>query len=201
MFDWFATHQSHLLSGFIQATEDCGLIDFNFVGKQFTWERSCGSREWVEERLDKAFGTRRWLERLNQSRVLHLPRENSDHIPIFLELRRFIPITRDQRFRFENCWTREEECFEVIKSSWEGNIGRSLQLKLKKYGDDLDTWGWKLSHKLRRRINSQKEIIARTKERRDRNSIRRLHEAKVELNHLLKCEEDFWRQRAKIFWL
>lgn len=44
-------------------------------------------------------------------------------------------------------------------------------------------------------------MARRVKGRRDDLAVEELREAEAKLQRLLKCEEDFWRQRAKLFWL
>ena len=39
-------------SDFRDAIKDSGLVNLGLVGYQFTWERSRGSVNWVEEKLD-----------------------------------------------------------------------------------------------------------------------------------------------------
>lgn len=40
----------------------------------------------------------------------------SDHLPLFLQLNKWIYMPRKQRFRFENTWLRENECKNVVSN-------------------------------------------------------------------------------------
>lgn len=79
-------HLNSLFAGFKSAIEDCNLNDLGFMGAPYTWERGRGTFDWVEERLDRAFANRDWIDRFNQSRAFHLLQTTSDHLPMFLEL-------------------------------------------------------------------------------------------------------------------
>nr|GLL37956.1 uncharacterized protein LOC109157277 [Ipomoea trifida] len=50
-------HPNLFLNGFFETISDCGLQDFPFSGNQFTWERSRGSPDMVEEKLDRILTT------------------------------------------------------------------------------------------------------------------------------------------------
>ena len=48
------SHPDWLINGFRDAIEVSGLINIGMEGFQFTWERSRGTLEWIDERLDHA---------------------------------------------------------------------------------------------------------------------------------------------------
>lgn len=49
-------HPQYLLNGFHSVTDDCGLLDLDMDGYQFTWSKSSYTDCFVEERLDRGFG-------------------------------------------------------------------------------------------------------------------------------------------------
>ncbi|KAL8507169.1 hypothetical protein ACS0TY_017899 [Phlomoides rotata] len=53
-------HPLHLLRGFHEAVNSCGIWDVELTGYPFTWSRCRGSPRFVEERLDRAMGNRCW---------------------------------------------------------------------------------------------------------------------------------------------
>ncbi|ONK81414.1 uncharacterized protein A4U43_C01F28980 [Asparagus officinalis] len=55
-------HPSWLLNGFKEAIDDYNLCDLGLVGHQFTWFKSKGTPNWVEERLDRAFASPSWTD-------------------------------------------------------------------------------------------------------------------------------------------
>lgn len=52
----------YLLEGFTTAVHDCGLSDLSFVGEKFTWERSRGKHNWIQERLDRGLANQGWQQ-------------------------------------------------------------------------------------------------------------------------------------------
>lgn len=42
------SYPSWLVEGFNEVVIDCGLVDMNLIGHQYTWERSRGTSEWIE---------------------------------------------------------------------------------------------------------------------------------------------------------
>lgn len=55
-------HPQVLLDGFKQIIDECGLMEIDLVGGKFTWERSRGKKEWIRERIDRAFATASWWQ-------------------------------------------------------------------------------------------------------------------------------------------
>lgn len=64
----------------------------------------------------------------------------SDHIPLFLELKRFEVVRWVKQFKFENYWSKENDCVGVVYSSWELSYGMSIQERLRMCGDKLKGW-------------------------------------------------------------
>ena len=95
------SHPEWLIKGFREATEASGLIDIGMEGFQFTWEKSRGTPDWIEERLDRAMVTQTWLSRFPNSIVYGMEASESDHIPLFLDTRYIGKTYRQRRFRFE----------------------------------------------------------------------------------------------------
>ena len=110
-------HPNWKLQGFKQAVSDSGLLDIGMEGYQFTWERSRGTDNWVEERLDRVLATDLWISRFKEAQVWSLESSTSDHLPIFIDPKPLAHSRRLKRFRFENMWLREANCAEVVRSS------------------------------------------------------------------------------------
>lgn len=100
-------HPPGLLEGFRRAVEDCQLTELDLCASKFTWEKGKGTRDWVRERLDRAFAMSSWWSKfpLCNLQVVHTTR--SDHDPIQLDLIRAAVSKREFRFRFENTWLKE----------------------------------------------------------------------------------------------
>lgn len=52
-------HPRSCLLGFGNAIRDSELMDLGFVGEKFTWEKSRGKVNWVQERLDRGFANKK----------------------------------------------------------------------------------------------------------------------------------------------
>ncbi|KAK1361377.1 hypothetical protein POM88_045851 [Heracleum sosnowskyi] len=76
-----------LIQGFCETMSDCNLVDLGMVGYPFTWEKSRGTEDWVEIRLDRALVSQRWLHMYKEATLQNIEISTSDHMPIFLELR------------------------------------------------------------------------------------------------------------------
>lgn len=53
-------HPQWLYRGFWEAVEDCNISDIPLTCYKFTWIRSRGTPNMVEERLNKAMANSRW---------------------------------------------------------------------------------------------------------------------------------------------
>lgn len=122
-------HLSSLLQGFTQTIEDCGLLDLGFVGEKFTWEKSRGAYNWVQERLDRGLANQDWCQLFPSAEVQVVEVATSDHLPLFLHLNKQVYQRRERRFRFENTWLREKECSQVVRNGWEEAGGSRLWKK------------------------------------------------------------------------
>ncbi|KAL0394544.1 UNVERIFIED_CONTAM: hypothetical protein Slati_4420600 [Sesamum latifolium] len=92
---------------------DIGLIDASFEGDPFTWTNI---RIW--KRLDRVLYSKEWVEILNITRVLHLPRRLSDHHPLFIDASK-IENKKPSSFRFQNMWLQHHSFLETVKQSWD----------------------------------------------------------------------------------
>lgn len=65
----------------------------------------------------------------------------------------------------------------------------------------MAAWGRELALKFRSAVNNCKKELEVFRNRTDVDGVKRFDELKAELIRLLAQEEDYWRQRAKLFWL
>ncbi|XP_015579884.1 uncharacterized protein LOC8272290 [Ricinus communis] len=130
-----------LVEGFRRAVWDSGLVDLGFQGCPFTWERGRESGLWVQERLNRMLGNGDWVARHKDARVVHLDSVVSDHFPIILHLYRVEGTRSSKRFRFENLWTNYGESEEVVRDSWNKEVGVSIQRRISNTSKSLLQWG------------------------------------------------------------
>ncbi|XP_074362922.1 uncharacterized protein LOC141703019 [Apium graveolens] len=76
-----------LVEGFNETLVDSGLVDMHIMGHQFTWERSRGTTNWIETRLDRVLTNERWNNLFSRSKLYNLEGSPSDHNPIYLDTR------------------------------------------------------------------------------------------------------------------
>lgn len=63
--------------------KDMKLVDFGFSGPGFSWVRGASVDTFTGARLDRAVGNLKWCEEFPNTKVMHLPRIQSDHCPVF----------------------------------------------------------------------------------------------------------------------
>lgn len=97
-----------LLTGFKDAVQSSGLIDLRLEGHQFTWEKSRGTSNWVEEKLDRILVSESWLNLFGEARGTTLEATQSDHLPIILHVEATNRYNVTSRFKFENLWLQEQ---------------------------------------------------------------------------------------------
>lgn len=134
-------HPQHLLEGFGETIEDCGLIEIDLRGGSFTLEKGKGTDNWVRERLDRAFATSSWwhLYPLCNLVVHHII--YSDHDPINLELHSTTFSKKQFRFKFKNMWLREPNFRGEVKHYWDNLPRTHLLPKLISISSFMAKWG------------------------------------------------------------
>lgn len=136
------------------------------TGRRFTWERSKGTSNWVEEYLDWAVANDSWHNLHPTTRLINTIVYTSDHTVIFLDLAGTRWKT-PSRFCFENAWLMDAECKEVVCNSWEKSKDPSFLTRIKQCGIKLQSWGGDFFSKIGRRIKQCKDILESLREKRD----------------------------------
>ena len=119
-----------MISGFIYAVENSGLIDIGMSGYGFTWEKSRGTPHWVEEQIDRALVSQGWMHSFPNNNLYCIEATKSDHLPIFLDPNLHQMKYIQKRFRFENAWLQEPECGTLIQNRWDNTNGQTMQQKI-----------------------------------------------------------------------
>ncbi|XP_073066021.1 uncharacterized protein [Primulina eburnea] len=194
-------HPQWLINGFRETISACGLIDLPLIGYPFTWGRSRGTPNAVEERIDRALAIPSWSSIFPQAKLFNQSAPLSDHNPILLQTETPTQFAKRRGFRFENTWLNEPGFTEVVKQSWEKSHVTRLSDRLAMTADSLQQWGRRVTHKYRYEIEKCKRKIEELRSRDDRESVNHLQETNSKLIRLLIQEENFWKQRAKTYWL
>ncbi|XP_037491756.1 uncharacterized protein LOC119369500 [Jatropha curcas] len=162
-------------SKFQAAISDAHLYDFPMSGYAFTWEHGRTSGNLIEEKLDHILATDSWRRKFSQARAMVLDKSSSDHLPIYLELRHFMP--RAQR------------------------TAVGLAERISRCRALLEVWGEEFRHYQKGEFATCLAIMAATIGSRIAGDNVRFLEAKNRYQELLLQKEIFWKQRAKEFWL
>ncbi|KAL8508854.1 hypothetical protein ACS0TY_016165 [Phlomoides rotata] len=134
-------HPLHLLRGFRDAVNSCGIWDVELTGYPFTWSRGRGSSNFVEERLDRVMGNALWHEMFPSASLSSLVAPTSDHCPILLDMAPIVVCRRFKSFRFENKWLEERDLPKVVRRSWQGFRDFEVDKRLLATSETMDVWG------------------------------------------------------------
>jgi endonuclease/exonuclease/phosphatase family metal-dependent hydrolase len=107
-------HPNWLCTGFCNDVCDCDLTDIYLEGYPYTWIKSSGSPNVIEERLDRAMANSQWLMLYPNVKLTNLVTSHSDHSSILLQNSPLMRNGRTYSFRFENSWLKEEDVDEVV---------------------------------------------------------------------------------------
>ncbi|XP_073019426.1 uncharacterized protein [Primulina eburnea] len=185
------THPQWLIFGFREAIDDCNLTDIPLNGHQFTWERSRGSENFVEERIDQVMGTPTWAEKFPRARLHNLNAPVSDHSPILLETEFRETAVHKQRFRFENRWLREPDLNSIMEDYLERNKEIDVIRRFKSCSEMLKPWGKRGDGNFRAKIRKCKEQLEKLRDKHDEDSIKDFKDINERLAALLLQEEDY----------
>ncbi|XP_074362148.1 uncharacterized protein LOC141702349, partial [Apium graveolens] len=194
-------HPSNLLYGFGETIRECNLVDLGYVGGKYTWDKSRGTSKWIQERLDRGLATQEWRELFPLAEVHVLEVAPSDHLPLHLQLNKKVYVPRSKRFKFENVWLKEKDCFNLVKDSWDRTGGREILEKINFCCLKLEEWGGGINQEYKRKMINCRQELRILRSRRDRHGAQRYNEVREEYLNLLERQEMYWKQRAKQFWL
>ena len=177
---------------------ECHTNDVPMHGYQFTWERGRGTLDSVEEKLDKAtMASREWHRKFQGAFVLNNEdAPASDHYALILCTKKRVDL-RKHSFRFENAWTRDEDCRNLISESWNQLSTSDAQERIHKYAMNLEAWSSDKRKQFRQKNFGCQNSIKALKGRIYDDSVRQLEEARGDLNEILVGQETYWRKRAK----
>ena len=117
-----------MVAYFKAAVEDCHLTDVECRGYHFTWSNRRFGPYFVEEKLDRIFGTKDWEKRLTELVPYNLDTFCSDRTPIMLKLQvRNKGVSFKQRSRscidYEDLWSTYDECKRIVNEEWGSEEG------------------------------------------------------------------------------
>ncbi|KAL5755807.1 hypothetical protein ACOSQ2_020553 [Xanthoceras sorbifolium] len=152
-------------------------------------------------RLDRAVCSIDWRMMFPEGFVRHLPRINSDHCPIVLNLySAHIPNNFLKPFRFEAMWSSHAEYSGLVSNCWTRNVG-SLSEKLNALAANLKDWNRDSFGSIFRRKRVLLARILGIQKSLSYNYNSSLVSLKYHLsreyNDIINQEEIFWHQKSR----
>ena len=106
------------ISAFREFINQCGLMNLGFHIPRFTWTNknpiwSCN----IKECLNRGLGNAEWKIHFPTTKIHHLPRTQSDHCPILLDINPS-NCRLPKHFKFEQMWLTNPSFSHLVKQSW-----------------------------------------------------------------------------------
>jgi hypothetical protein len=182
-----------------------GMIDLGFAGNPFTWSNNRQGLENIKERLDRGLASPSWLHLHPEFSLIHLPAHNSDHNPISLNTNSTSCFLA-RPFRFEDFWTKDPSCGQVIAAAWQKfvPIHQDFCLPKKLENTKVALLKWNSLHfgNIHKQINDTLKLLDTTQKTAPSHSSFELEiSLKVDLDNLLVKEESLWRSKSRESWL
>lgn len=133
-----------MINGFRETVRECNSIDLLLSGCQFTWAKSSGTPNAVEERLDRAMVSETWLNLFLNAQLRNLLAPMFDHSPLLLCIEECPKQHNKKGFHFENSWLEELGVDDVVQSSWEDGIHEDINSKPQCCNKELESWSEKI---------------------------------------------------------
>lgn len=195
----------NLADKFQNTIDSYSLHDIGYNGTKYTWANNQANEHHIQERLDRYLASQTWIINFQNHTNYHLLRYSSDHCPILLDfwanIECRIPKKDKHLPRFEQLWLQDEESNQIVKNVWKytkGDIDNKLQDTL----DQLHRWGKEKYGDIPRKISEIQKELHQLKERiPDTTILMTINNKEYLLDKLMKEEELWWAQRAKVNWL
>lgn len=99
---------------FASTIDNCNLVDLDFFGGKFTWQKRCRGGTMISRRLDRGLGDLPWRMQFPEATVEHLIRRHSDHHPLLMRCSPVASSSVDRPFRFQAAWCTHSEYPTVV---------------------------------------------------------------------------------------
>jgi hypothetical protein len=176
-----------------------GMIDVGFAGNPFTWSNNRTGLENIKERLDRGLASPSWVILHPKYSLIHLPAHNSDHNPISFNTNStscYLP----RPFRFEEFWSKDPSCEQVIELAWQKYIppypDNCLPVKLNLTKLALLKWNSLHFGNIHKKIKETLNLIdVVQQETPSPANFDKEVSLKLDLNNLLVKEESLWKSK------
>lgn len=179
--------------------------DLGYKGQMQTWSNNRRGTDRVMERLDRVFANRHWSSLFLKAQCFNGPMVGSDHAPIQLVLE-YKNHKGNRRFRFEEMWLEQRDCYEVIKQAWETNESaqhlQDIKQKLNACKSSLIHWSKNVfKHNISEINKVRRQLQLIYDMRLDEEGQMEERDLKSKVDALWKREEIYWKQRSRVRWL
>ncbi|RYR42782.1 hypothetical protein Ahy_A08g039223 [Arachis hypogaea] len=114
---------------FIDCMCNCGMMEVEFFGPPFTWQRGH-----IKRRLDRVLNNFEWTQLFQAAGVKHLPKLKSDHLPILIDFQHTIQDNSNKPFRLLAPWLLHDDYSNLY------GCGEALLPKVKQKNSSSNTW-------------------------------------------------------------
>ncbi|GAU45954.1 hypothetical protein TSUD_301630 [Trifolium subterraneum] len=157
-------HPNWLCNGFRSAVCDCDLTDIHLEGYPYTWIKSRGTPNVIEERLDRAMANSEWLMNFPRVKLVNLITSHSDHSPILLQNSPMERNVKTFSFRFENSWLKEDGIGDVVEEGWGRERCGDITIKTARCAEKLKGWGRRKRTRFKQELQECSEEMERMRD-------------------------------------
>lgn len=189
---------------FATAMDDCNLVDLEFFGSKFMWQKKCVGGRLISRRLDRGIGDLPWRLGFPEASVEHLTRKHSDHNPLLLRCYTNVASRKDRPFGFQAAWCAHEDYMGVVQEAW-GGAETGIVQSLCKVRDQSIIFNKEVFGNIfakKKELEARLRGIQRTLENIDFAQLVRLQkELLADYEDILFKEETYWFQKSRENWI
>lgn len=142
-----------------------------------------------------------WRALFYEVKVSNLIAFHSNHLVIFLEAQVWRVTQYPRRFGFENAWLREASCAQIVNSAWNNLVCEYISDYIHSCASFLQIRTWSINQNYTKRLKLCLIHLNKYRGLFDEYSQQQFLAASKGYSTVISQQEDFLRQRAKIFWL
>ena len=158
------TRPQQQMESFRNVVNFCSFLDLGYVGTDFTWCNMQERENRIQLRIDRALANTEWIGNFEGARVYHLVDSTSDHCALFFTNSPSQYASNVKRFHFEALWSKNEECRNIIESSWGMGLDLStpegFMVNLKRCASELSNWSSSVYGHIPKKIQSKRNALS-----------------------------------------
>ncbi|XP_026433064.1 uncharacterized protein LOC113330470 [Papaver somniferum] len=181
--------------------QQAGLEDMGFIVREHTWSsnnKGTGSRR---SRIDMALVNAHWSNQLQDSKLLHLSQNGSDHCPIMLVTDYSQPKLW-KPFKFFCIWLQDRMCKEEITKAWDisvqGSAAHKFTMRLHFTRRALSKWNKEHFGDINKNVdNFQQQLDEIQAQPFSRENTAKAEEISKELDKWHQIQNDFNKKKSR----